>query len=45
MNVANQLSKQDGGLEGIVLTEAVLMRVPVGHVKRRTTRHRWKFWK
>jgi len=45
MNVANQLSQEGGGMEGIVLTEALLMRVPVEHVKRRTTRRRWKFWK
>jgi hypothetical protein len=45
MHAANQLGQEDGGMKGIVLTEAVLMRVPVEHVKRRTTRRRWKFWK
>jgi hypothetical protein len=44
MSVARELSQHDGSMKDIVLTEALLTRVPVGHLKRTRLGLRWRFW-
>lgn len=44
MNVASELSQPGGSMKDIVLTEPLLTRLPVEHVKRKATGLRWKFW-
>jgi hypothetical protein len=43
MSVARELG-QDGSMEGIVLTETVLARLPIEHIKRQAIGFRWRFW-
>lgn len=45
MNVVRQLAGDSGDLTGIILTEPLLSRVPIEHVRRNSPRFRWRFWK
>lgn len=44
MNVTRELGSNGGSIKDIVLTEPVLLRVPVEYVKRKARGLRWKFW-
>ncbi len=44
MSAARELSQDGGNMKDVVLTEPVLCRVPVEHLKQKNTGFRWKFW-